>query len=462
MNSENSFRDRLATVDLHGKRNWIYALKPEGAYYKWRSIVSYLYFIVFFGMPFVKVNGHPFFMINIPKGKYILFGKVFWSQDFFIFGLSMITGILLVALFTAAFGRLFCGWVCPQTNFMEMMFRKLEFLIEGTGGQQKKLNDSPWNFEKIIRKSAKHLSFFLLSFVIANFFLSYMVGIDALWDIIKDPVAEHYQGLIFISIFSLIFYGVYAFFREQTCTVVCPYGRLQSVLIDKNSMIVAYDYKRGEPCGKNDGSHGDCIDCYLCVKVCPTGIDIRNGLQMECVGCTACIDACDGVMNKLGKPNKLIRYASENAIAKGIPFMLTKRMIFYSSIILLLFTLLTIFISIQKEVEVTVIRTPGLLYQEVGKDSISNLYTIKFLNKTFNDLKIDAKLEDEGGRMMIIGSEGIYIKKEEQGIATAFVTLHKTKLNHRKTNIHINFYNHTNGELIHSIKTNFIGPGIRY
>lgn len=452
-----SFRDQLATVDQHGKRNWIYANKPSGRLYKWRSIVSYIYFIIFFGLPFIYWNGHPIFMINIPKGKYIVFGKIFWSQDFFIFGLSMIIFIILIALFTAAFGRLFCGWVCPQTNFMEMMFRKVEYWIEGTPSEQKKLNESAWNGKKIATKSIKHGLFFILAFIIANFFLSYIIGIEDLWHIITDPVETHIRGLVSISIFSLVFYGVYAFFREQACTVVCPYGRLQSMMIDKNSMIVAYDYKRGEPRGKNDGNHGDCVDCNLCVKVCPTGIDIRNGLQMECVGCTACIDACDSVMEKIHKPNKLIRYASENTIANGTPFVLTKRMKFYSLLILILASILTFVIASQREVEITVMRTPSLLFQEVGTDSISNLYNIKLLNKTYEELKLSVKVSDNNGRVSIMGAESIRVKKEDQGSAAVFVTLPRSFIKKRKSKIELEFYNGT--ELIQKAKTNFIGPG---
>ncbi|MBI3232810.1 MAG: cytochrome c oxidase accessory protein CcoG [Bacteroidetes bacterium] len=455
-NEDSSYRDHLATVDQSGKRKWIYANKPSGTYYKWRSIVSYIYFIIFFGLPFLYWNGHPVFMINIPKGKYIIFGKIFWSQDFFIFGLSMIIFIILIALFTAAFGRLFCGWVCPQTNFMEMMFRKVEYWIEGSASDQKKLNESPWTNKKIFIKTVKHLSFYILAFIIANFFLSYIIGIEDLWHIISDPVELHTKGLISIMLFSGIFYGVYAFFREQACTVVCPYGRLQSMMIDKNSMIVAYDYKRGEPKGKNDGTHGDCIDCNLCVKVCQTGIDIRNGLQMECVGCTACIDACDNVMSKIGKPNRLIRYASENTIANGTPFVLTKRMKLYSLLILILASVLSFVIISQEEVEITVMRTPGLLFQEVGKDSVSNLYNIKLLNKTYHQLSLSAHLTDDIGVVKIMGADAIRVNKEDQGAATVFVTLPKNYISKRKSRIKLSFYN--GHELVHEVTTNFIGP----
>ena len=239
-----SFRDRISTVDDKGKRNWIYAYKPKGKFYNIRTILSYIYFIVFFGLPFIHIDGRPLFLFNIPEGRFIIFSKVFWPQDFFIFGLTMITFIFFIILFTAAFGRLFCGWACPQTNFMEMMFRRVEYWVLGDAPAQRQLSKAPWTGKKIYKVTLKHVLFFLLSFIIANFFLAYVIGIKELHKIITEPVTEHVVGFTSLLVFSGIFYAVYAFFREQACTVVCPYGILQSVLLDKNSMIVAYDYKR--------------------------------------------------------------------------------------------------------------------------------------------------------------------------------------------------------------------------
>ena len=230
--SEN-FRDRIATVDETGKRKWIYAYKPKGKFYSIRTWLSYLYFIVFFGLPFVSINGRPLFLFNIPDAKFILFGKIFWPQDFFIFGLTMVTFVFFIILFTAAFGRLFCGWACPQTNFMEMMFRKVEFFILGDAAAQKLLNNSPWTGKKFFNIGLKHIAFYLLAFIIANTFLAYVIGITELEKIITEPVSQHVVGLASLMVFSGVFYAVYAYFREQACIVICPYGRLQSVLMDK-------------------------------------------------------------------------------------------------------------------------------------------------------------------------------------------------------------------------------------
>lgn len=455
-----AFRDRIATVDETGKRKWIYAYQPKGKFYTIRTVLSVLYFLIFFGLPFVEIDGRPLFQFNIPEAKFILFGKIFWPQDFFIFGLTMVTFVFFIVLFTAAFGRLFCGWACPQTNFMEMMFRRVEYWVLGDAPAQRQLKNAPWTSKKIFKVGLKHVLFFLLSFIIANFFLSYIIGIKELEKIITEPVTAHVAGFASIIVFSGVFYGVYAFFREQACTVVCPYGRLQSVLLDKNSMIVAYDYKRGEPRGnfkkQAELNLGDCIDCHQCVKVCPTGIDIRNGVQMECVGCTACIDACDHIMDSIDKPRGLIRYASENSIEKGEPLRYTTRMKLYTGLCFLLLAVLSVILITRKDVDATVIRTAGMLYQERGTDSISNLYNIRMVNKTAKDLNIGIRLVDTKGRIQMAGNPVIKMAKEAQAAGTFFVVLPKEEIKQRKTIIRLVIFE--NGKEIATTKTNFLGP----
>ena len=416
---QDAFRNRIATVDERGNRKWIYAQKPKGRFYTRRTIVSWVFLLLFISLPFVQVNGRPLFLFNIPAGKFILFGQVFWPQDFFIFGLGMITFLVFIILFTSAFGRLFCGWVCPQTIFMEMVFRKIEYLFEGDAAAQKLLAKAPWNTDKILRKTGKHVVFFGLSFIISNLFLTYIIGLKELANIISEPVGKHVAGLSSLLLFTAIFYGVYAFFREQVCTVVCPYGRLQGVLLDQNSMVVAYDYKRGEPRGKftkkEDSGLGDCLDCMQCVKVCPTGIDIRNGTQMDCIGCTACIDACDNMMEKTGRLQGLIRYASENGIMNGEKLKFTTRMKFYSFLSVFLLAILAVMLATREDVDATVMRTPGMLYQERGTDSISNLYQVKVINKTLDALPLTLQIEGIDGKLDMVGKPVIQVKEEGQG-----------------------------------------------
>lgn len=461
---QESFRDRIVTVDAKGKRNWLFVQKTKGKLFNIRTWVSWGFFALFLVLPFIEYKGRPLFLFNIPEAKFILFGQVFWPQDFFIFGLTMIVGIVFIILFTAAFGRLFCGWVCPQTIFMEMLFRKIEYWIEGDAPAQKLLKKAPWNSEKIRKKFLKHLLFFILSFIISNFFLAYIIGVKELGKIITEPATQHAAGLSAIIIFSGVFYGVYASFREQVCTVVCPYGRLQGVLLDRNSMIVAYDYKRGEPRGKfrknnNDEASlnlGDCIDCFQCVKVCPTGIDIRNGTQMECVGCTSCIDACNHMMEAVGRPKGLIRYASEAGIAEGKKLTYTSRMKFYTFLLLMLAAVLAGLLISRKDVDGTILRAGGMLYQERGTDSISNLYTIKTINKTVKDLNLVLKLENMAGSIQNVGGENIITKREGQGQHSFFIVLPRNGISKRKSELKIALYD---GETkITSLKTNFMGP----
>ncbi len=455
-----TFRDRIATVDEKGKRKWVFAQKPKGRFYNARTYVSWFFFLLFFTLPFIYVKGRPLFLFNIPEAKFILFGQVFWPQDFFIFGLTMVTTIVFVILFTAAFGRLFCGWVCPQTIFMEMFFRKIEYFIEGDASAQRLLAKSPWDTEKILKKTTKHIVFYSLSFIVANFFLAYIIGMKELWSIVTEPVSENIGGLFSIAVFSAVFYAVFAHFREQVCTVVCPYGRLQGVLLDRNSMIVAYDHKRGEPRGKLNKfaelGKGDCIDCMACVRVCPTGIDIRNGTQMECVGCTACIDACDAIMTKVSKPTGLIRYASENNISEGTKLRYTGRMKFYTVLLVLLASLLTFFLVTRHDVSATIMRTPGMLYQERGTDSVSNLYNIKIANKTIDKVNLELRLEGTEGKIETIGGRSILVKEEGQGSGSFFVVLPATAIKKRSTELNIGLYG--NGEKISVIKTKFLGP----
>jgi cytochrome c oxidase accessory protein FixG len=456
-----SFRDRIATVDASGKRKWIYAQKPKGKLYAARTCISWFFFILFFSLPFIYVHGQPLFLFNVTEARFIIFGKVFWPQDFFIFGLAMLTFVVFIILFTAAFGRLFCGWVCPQTIFMEMFFRRIEYFIEGNAAEQRLLAKAPWTTRKLFKKTSKHTVFFLLSFIIANFFLAYIIGAKELGKIITEPVHLHIGGLFSILIFSGVFYAVYAFFREQVCTVICPYGRLQSVLLDSNSMIVAYDYKRGEPRAKfnkkTTRETADCIDCMQCVKVCPTGIDIRNGTQMECVGCTACIDACNAIMEKINKPLGLIRYASENGIESREPLRFTGRMKLYTVLLTLLLTILGILLFTRKDVDATIMRTPGMLYQQRGTDSISNLYNIKVANKTVRAIPLQLKLEGVRGHIEVIGGRhAVNVKDGGQGSGSFFVVLPANIIHERKLPIRIGLYD--GDQKIDVIKTNFLGP----
>jgi cytochrome c oxidase accessory protein FixG len=458
---DQSYRDSIGTIGKDGKRKWVFPFKPKGKLYNIRTLLSVFYLLVLFGLPFLKVNGHPMFLFNVLERKFILFGAVFWPQDLVIFGVVMITLIVFVVIFTVAFGRMFCGWVCPQTIFLEMVFRKIEYWIDGTATQQIKLKNSQWTNEKILKRVAKHVIFYLLSFIIANTFLSYIIGIDELFKIISEPVSEHVKGLILLMLFSAVFYFVFAWFREQVCIIACPYGRLQGVMLDKNSIVVAYDYIRGEPRGKikkgeEQSSKGDCIDCGMCVKVCPTAIDIRNGTQLECVNCTACIDACDDIMERIDKPKGLIKFASENAISKNISKTINWRTKAYAVVLLALLVVLTSLIASRKNIETTILKAPAILYQQPDSNHYSNLYLLKTINKTYDSVSMVLKVvEPEGAQVKLVGNS-IDIKPESKYNGQFFVILPSKKLTGHKTKIKVEIY--ANGEKVETIKTGFIGP----
>ncbi len=458
-----TFRDSISTIDKEGHRRWIFSKKPSGKYYNARTTVSIVLLTILFAGPYIRISGEPLLMINIITRKFVLFGQVFWPQDFYIFGLAMITFAVFIIVFTVAFGRVFCGWVCPQTIFMEMVFRKIEYWIEGDWKQQQALDKMEWNAEKIRKKVLKHIIFYAISFAIANAFLAYIIGSDELWKIVLDNPENHIVGLVSILVFSAVFYGVFSRFREQVCLVVCPYGRLQGVLLDRNSIVVAYDRVRGETRAKfhkNENraqvGKGDCIDCHHCVDVCPTGIDIRNGTQLECVNCTACIDACNHMMKSVGQNPGLIRYASEAEIADSKPFKITTRMKAYSVVLLALIVAMTALLITRSDISATVLRTPGMLYQEQEGGKISNLYNYKIINKTNRKFPVTVKALDPEIELKFVGSENIAFDELGMAQGALFIYADKASLKKMKSKFTIGFY--SGDELIYKTKTTFIGP----
>ena len=496
---EEKYRDQISTVDSSGKRVWIYPKMPKGKFYDYRKYVSYGLLLILFGLPFIEWNGKPLVLLNILETEFIIFGIYFAPQDFYLFVIAMLIFIIFIALFTVVYGRLFCGWVCPQTIFMEMVFRRIEYWIEGDANAQRRLDKAPWNTTKIWKKSLKQALFIGISILIAHTFLAYIIGIKEVWQIATDPIGEHSGGLIAMVIFTAAFYGVFSVLREQVCTTICPYGRLQGVLLDEDSLAVSYDFERGEPRGKlvktknkkqakksscNDGCgscgsactsalstsletmfsdlkpelkpQGDCIECSLCVQVCPTGIDIRNGVQLECVNCTACMDACDEVMVKIGKPEGLIRIDSYNGIVNKTKSIWNRRVVAYSLVLVALMGLESFLFLSRSEVETLLLRTPGMLYQTTEDGYISNLYNYQLINKT--DKVVDITFGVEGMEYIVFEPVGAPPSTLENAVTegAVFIKIPKDKITNRSTKLEVNVYG--DGEIIDEATTTFLGP----
>ena len=466
---DQSFRDSVATISDQGDRNFLFPKKPSGRYTQRRQLMSYLLLAVFFSLPFIKIGGQPFLMLNVLERKFVIFGQIFWPEDFFIFVIAMITGVLFVSVFTVAFGRLFCGWVCPQTIFMEHVFRRIEYWIDGDRNQQLRLARSKWTAEKIRKRSLKNAIFFAISFVIANFFLMYIIGTEAWWEIVSDNPADHVGGLSGMLIFSAVFFFVFAWFREQACIIVCPYGRLQGALLDRNSVVIAYDYLRGEKRSKfrkkedrAAAGKGDCIDCNQCVDVCPTGIDIRNGTQLECINCTACIDACDNIMDKTNKPRGLIRFDSENNIASGSGEIFTGRVKAYMAILAVLLSLFVYLLSSRADVEAIFLRLPGQPLVKVDENTYSNAYNFKLLNKTPEDRVYTFRvIEPQTGISLKKAGESELIEVQGSNLAQGAVLLYldTEQMTGMTTDILLGVYE--GDQLVEEIETSFTGPFIK-
>lgn len=459
-----TFRNSVGTMDDTGKRKWVFPRKPKGKYTNYRNYASYVMLAIFFGLPFVKINGNPFLLINVIDRKFFILGQPFYLQDFFILALGAVTSVIFVMLFTVVFGRIFCGWLCPQTLFMEMVFRKIEYLIEGDRNKQMKLDRQEWDAEKIRKRLLKWSVFAMISTIIAHFMFMYIVGYKEVFRIMSEGPQEHSLKFIGMLFFTLTFYFVFAWLREQVCTLVCPYGRLQGVLIDKQTINVYYDFKRGENRSKwrnnedrKSEGKGDCIDCHQCVVVCPTGIDIRNGQQLECVNCTACIDACDEVMDKVGLPKGLIRYATEAEIENQDTFKFTSRMKATTVFLALLIGFLGFLMYDRGSMEAKFIKPAGSTFF-IKDGKITNTFIYTLLNKS-NEKKIlrIKVMAPAHAEITYFGPEKIILKGDEILKGNINITFPEEDIKFSKQNMLIGVFDEK-GEMLDSFETTFEGP----
>ncbi len=378
--------DSLYCVNPDGSRNAIHPADVKGRYQRRKKIVWSILVAVYVVLPWLKVGGHPAVLLDIPNRAAYLFGWTFNAQDFYL-AFFVVSGIGFgLIVLSAMFGRIWCGYGCPQTVFLEGFYRRIERWIEGNATQRKKLKQSAWNAVKIAKRGTKWAIFLVLSLLLSHTFLSYFMGARTVLEAVTSPPGEHPTAFLFVAAFTAIIYFDFAWFREQLCIVICPYGRLQGVLYDQDTVNVTYDHTRGEPRGKyTKQERGDCIDCFRCVAVCPTGIDIRNGTQLECIGCANCIDACDEVMTKVGQPTGLIRYDSMRGVEEKQHRFVRPRLFLYAAFLLAGVVAFSIGVATRTPFEANVLRTPGAPFTVDG-DQIRNTFQIHLANKQPHEL----------------------------------------------------------------------------
>lgn len=400
----------LSTLNADGTRRWMNPRPSPGRWLNRRRMVGYSLIALFVTLPHLRLNGRPPLLMDIISREFTFFGTTLYPTDALLLALGLITVALSIFFFTALFGRVWCGWGCPQTVYLELVFRPIERFFQGAPGSKRTRFGAAGGFLKIV-------VFILLAFGLAHTFLSYFVGTDNLrhW-IFGSPLDHPIAFLVMLGVTGLMLFD-FGFFREQTCIVACPYGRFQSVMLDRDSLIVGYDRGRGEPRGKKRRTPGadvslkvvqdsppqelgDCIDCTMCVQTCPTGIDIRDGLQMECVNCTQCIDACDAIMDKIGRPRGLIRYASQRTLEGGGRHWMRPRIFVYPAIITILVTIITVLLVTRATAFVTVLRGPGAPFTMLDSGMVANPIKVKIHDRSSDGATYTLSLEGvDGGRL---------------------------------------------------------------
>lgn len=416
----------LSTLTKEGKRRWIYPTPSKGRYYRQRLWVAWALIVFFVGLPWVKIGGKPAVLLDFVHREFALLGVIFYPTDTFLLLLLAVafgTGILL---FTALLGRVWCGWACPQTVYLEFVYRPIERWIEGPEHKRKRRNEGPWTWDKAWRKGVKFSIYLVLSFFIAHTFVAYFVGWDVLVAWMTGPPTAHWGFFVTATLTTGLMLFNFGYFREQMCTITCPYARIQSVLLDPDSLIVSYDPNRGEPRARRSKKKiqqeqaglipqlGDCIDCYACVRTCPTGIDIRDGLQMECIACTQCIDACDDIMDKIDRPRGLIRYTSERELAGLETRRVRGRTVLYALIVIVVMTIFTIALTTREAYEVNLGRATGEPFMELPTGEIANRLRFRVRNQTSAEVSYTIDVaQPAGATLRVVGVSPITLAPEE-------------------------------------------------
>ncbi len=414
----------LTTLGRDGKRRWMYPTPSKGSKYRARQVLGWALIAFFVGLPWVKIGGRPAILLDIAAREFTFFGLTLHPTDTLLLMVFLLTVLLSVFFVTALFGRVWCGWGCPQTVYLEFVYRPIERLIEGKEGARRKLDQGPWTREKMIRKGLKYGVFLLISLFLAHTFVAYFVGWERLLEWMGKSPAEAPGYFVMMILTTALVYFDFGFFREQMCTITCPYARFQSVLMDRNSLIVSYDPNRGEPRGTararkqagplnlEDGtvSFGDCVDCGACVRTCPTGIDIREGLQMECVACTQCIDACNEIMDAVDKPRGLIRFTSENALDQKPTRVARPRVLAYGVILVLLSATFVGLVINRGPLEVDLARASGTTYQITNDGDVANRLRFRLRNRTAEEVHAEVRVvSPEAASVQVVGQHPILL-----------------------------------------------------
>ncbi len=451
--------ERLATTDEHGNRVYIYPEDVKGIWKERRTKVYWALIFFYLILPWIYINDKPALMLNIAKREFSFFGQTLFGVEPILIFLILVSGLFFIAFMTSVFGRVWCGWGCPQTVFIQAIFLKIEALIEGKARARLALEQAPWNFSKILKRSTKWILFTIVSLHIAHTFVGYFVGPRELFVMTTQAPTEHYGVFSAVMILSAIFLFDFGWFREQFCIIACPYGRIQSVMMDENSKVVAYDYNRGEPRkGVSNEEQGDCVNCYQCVKVCPTGIDIRRGTQMECIACTQCIDACDSIMTRLKKPTGLIRYTNEIELKKEVKKK-NIRPYFYITISFIFIAAFVYFLNASTKPQLIFLRGIGAPFL-ASESTITNKFTLKIKHQGNEHYPIDLVLSDPllNDFVSIQASENpIFLNKPEKKVFI-FFKFDSSLLNLGTKIIQLNIIDTRTGEIVNTKEVTLVGP----
>jgi cytochrome c oxidase accessory protein FixG len=453
------YDDELSSeaLPLDGRRKAIQPADVHGRFHSMRRIVFLALIGLWVALPWIPVGGHPALFVDVDRRTLYLFGATFNAQDTWLLFFLM-TGVGFSLLYaTTLLGRAWCGWACPQTVFLEGVYRRVERWIEGPRDRRVRRNAGPWTAEKVLLKGATQAAYVALSFLIAHVFLAYFASLPKTFEMVRHSPSAHPEAFVWAAAVTAGLYVNFAWFREQLCVVLCPYGRLQSVLTDPQSLLVGYDQRRGEPRGKKGAEGaGDCVDCKRCIAVCPTGVDIRNGAQLECVACTACIDACDDVMARLGRPRGLVRYDSQEGLSGRRRRILRPRVVFYT--VLMVIGAVVAFVATRRrsDFEVNLLRLQGEPYTLAG-DEVRDSLQLHLVNKVAAPQTYRIEVEPVDGMQVVVPTATVSVPSMGDSRVPVFLSMARARF-HGDFKVHLTVQHGDDAKgAVHVLGT-FLGP----